>query len=377
MKDRERQGQPTFHDSRGPREVDVPYLVRAGAAWTWRLGVIGLGILALLWLVAFFQVIVVPVLVAVLLTALLSPLVNGMHRRGVPRGLAVALALLGGMALLVGLLVLVGTQFASGLPDLVNQAAAGFDQVRQWLVDGPLGLSDAQLQSWVDRATAQVSGNNEQLVAGALSFTSTAGHVIAGLFLVLFATIFFLYDGRRIWRWTLRLLPASARGPMDGAGQRGWLTLTSYVKATIAVAFVDAVGIGAGAAVLQVPLAVPLAVLVFLGAFVPIVGAFVSGSVAVLVALVAQGPVVALLMLAVVLGVQQLESHVLQPFLLGRAVAVHPLAVILAIAAGVLVAGIVGALFAVPLVAVVNTMLNHLAGSGVDVEDIEAPVARE
>jgi predicted PurR-regulated permease PerM len=158
-----------------------------------------------------------------------------------------------------------------------------------------------------------------------------------------------------------------------GAGTRAWATLTSFVRATLIVAFVDGLGVGIGAAVLGVPLALPLGVLVFIGAFVPIVGALVSGGVAVLVALVSGGPVEALIMLAVVIGVQQVEAHALQPFLLGRAVQVHPLGVILAIAAGVLLAGIVGALFAVPLVAVVNVVAVYLSGD----EEDEGPNPEE
>jgi predicted PurR-regulated permease PerM len=188
--------------------------------------------------------------------------------------------------------------------------------------------------------------------------------VLAGVFIALFSTYFFLAQGRAIWVWLVRLLPRAAHHRLDVAAQRGWVTLTSFVRATVVVALTDAVGISLGAAVLGVPLVVPLGVLVFLGAFVPVVGALVSGSVAVLIALVAVGPVKALLMLAVVIGVQQLESHVLQPFLLGRAVSVHPLAVILGIAAGALVAGILGALFAVPLIAMGNTMVLSLAGRG-------------
>ena len=347
------------------REVQIPYGVRAGAAWTWRLALIGAGVFAVLYLVAFFQVIIVPVLVAVLVSALLAPLVNRMVSVGTPRGVAVAVSLLVTILVVVGLLVAVGTQIATGFADLADQAGEGFRQVQQWLTDGPLHLSNAQIDDYVARAREQLSGNSEQLVSGALSFTSTAGHVVTGAFLALFASIFFLLDGRRIWRWLVHLLPSGVREPMDGAGLRGWVTLTAYVRATIAVAVVDALGIGIGAAILGVPLAVPLGVLVFLASFVPIIGALVSGGVAVLVALVSHGPVVALIMLAIVVAVQQLESHVLQPFLLGRAVSVHPLAVILSIAAGVLVAGVVGALFAVPLVAVANTMIGHLARSPV------------
>jgi predicted PurR-regulated permease PerM len=223
-----------------------------------------------------------------------------------------------------------------------------------------------------------LSGNGDQLVTGALAATSTAGHVVTGLFLTLFTTYFFLAQGTSIWAWLVRLLPRPARRPLDEAARRGWVTLTAFVRATILVALTDAVGIGLGAALLGVPLAFPLGVLVFLAAFVPVVGALVSGSVAVLIALVAVGPVKALIMLGVVVVVQQLESHVLQPFLLGRAVSVHPLAVILGIAAGALTAGILGALFAVPLVAVGHTVAVSLSGREDDLgEPGESPVGAD
>jgi predicted PurR-regulated permease PerM len=217
-----------------------------------------------------------------------------------------------------------------------------------------------QINNWIDQAQQSASANSSRLVSGALGVASTAADVGSGLFIALFSTFFFLSTGDRIWRFVVSLFPRNARPRVDGAAVRAWATLTAYVRATVIVAAVDAIGIGAAAAILGVPLAVPIAVLVFLGAFVPIVGAFVTGVVAVLVALVSKGFVVALIMLGAVILVQQLEAHVLQPFLLGRAVEVHPLAVILSIGAGVLVAGIIGALFAVPLVAVGHVVAQYL-----------------
>jgi len=190
---------------------------------------------------------------------------------------------------------------------------------------------------------------------------STVGHVFTGFFIALFTVIFLLYDGARIWSWIVRLFPRDAREAVDSSGQVAWVSLTAFVRATILVALVDALGIGLTAYFLDVPLALAIGVLVFLGAFVPVVGAFVSGAAACLVALVDQGPAVALAMFAAVLVVQQLESHVLQPFLMGRFVQLHPLAVILAIAAGVVVAGIIGALVAVPIAAVANAVVTNLA----------------
>jgi predicted PurR-regulated permease PerM len=190
---------------------------------------------------------------------------------------------------------------------------------------------------------------------------SAVGHVVAGFFITLFATYFFLADGDRIWTWVVRLAPRVARERIDSSGKVAWISLVQFVRATVIVAAVDAVGVMIGAAVLDVPFVLAIGVLVFLGGFVPLIGATIAGVVAVLVALVDQGPLTALLMLAVVIGVQQLEGHVLQPFLLGRWVALHPLGVIFAIAGGVLVAGVVGALVAVPLAAATNAVVLHLA----------------
>ncbi|MDP9028111.1 MAG: AI-2E family transporter, partial [Actinomycetota bacterium] len=177
---------------------------------------------------------------------------------------------------------------------------------------------------------------------------------------------FLLIDGRGIWHWLVKLFPVRARAAMIGAGEAGWITLTTFVKVQIFVAFVDAVGIGLGAFILGLftggfPLVIPIAIAVFLGSFIPLVGAVATGAIAVFVALVYLGPVPALIMLGVVILVQQLEGHVLQPFVMGNAVKVHPLAVVLAVATGALIGGIPGALFAVPLAATLNVMVGYAA----------------
>ena len=349
-------------DERGLGADSMPNGVRVAAAWSWRLLVIAALVYLLVRVIGTLQVLVVPVLVALLLVALVRPVADLVARARVPRAVASLLTLVAVLALVIGLVALVGTQLASGFPELQRQATAGLGEVERWLNGPPLHLTTTQLTQYLQSAQRSLTGGRDQLLSGALAATATAGHVVAGVFLTLFASYFFLAQGDSIWAWVVRLLPRVARRPVDEAGRRGWVTLTSFVRATVLVALTDALGIGIGAVALGVPLALPLAVLVLLGSFVPIVGALVSGSFAVLIALVAQGPFTALLMLAVVIVVQQLESHVLQPFLLGRAVRVHPLAVILAIAAGVLLAGIVGALFAVPLVAVANTVVASLVG---------------
>jgi predicted PurR-regulated permease PerM len=332
------------------------------AAWCWRLlviaGALGVGI----YILATLQLVIVPLLVAILLNALVQPVAAALVRRRVPNTLAAALVMVGSLGV-IGLLVwLVVHEFRAGYADLAGRVDEGIDKIRDWLVTGPLQLSQEQLDSAIESAKNSLRENRSTLTAGAVRGATTAGHVLAGALLTLFATFFLLKDGRLIWTWVVRLFPAAAHRHVHGAGDRAWRTLVSYVRATIAVAAVDALGIGLAVALLRVPLALPLGVLVFLGAFIPIIGATLSGLVAVLVALVANGPTTALLVLAAVILVQQLEGHVLQPLLLGRAVRVHPLAVVFSIAAGVLLAGIIGALVAVPVVAVANTVAGYLSG---------------
>lgn len=357
------------------RPLTIPYAVRLAAGWSWRLLIIGLATAAFLFLVVQLRVIVVPVLVAMLVTALAIPVADGLERAGVKRGLAAGITLVGGLLVVTGLLTIVGQQIASGFGDLAQQVTSGIDQIHNWLVTGPLKLSDAQISSAFDAARDAISGSNAELTQGALKVGTTVGHVATGFFLVLFSTYFMLYEGDRIWAWIVRIFPRAARDRVDSSGLRAWVSLTAFVRATVLVALVDAIGIMGVALILRIPLAVPIGVLVFLGSFIPIIGALISGAVAVLVALVVKGPVIALVMLGGVIAVQQLEAHILQPFLLGRLVRLHPLAIILSIGAGVFIAGIVGALFAVPLVAMVNAVVSHLAGNDDPPHDTAAVVS--
>jgi predicted PurR-regulated permease PerM len=250
--------------------------------------------------------------------------------------------------------------FLGQLDNLSTQVGDGVQEVQNWLATGPLHISQDQVNDALTRLRESITSNRSALTTGALNTATTVGELAAGFFLTLFTLFFFLRDGGQIWRFLCRLLPRQARVPTARAGHYAWHTLVSYVHATVLVAFVDAIGIGAGVAILRVPLALPLAALVFLGAFIPVVGATLTGAIAVLVALVTVGPIKALIVLGVVIAVQQLEGHVLQPLIMGRAVALHPLAVILSIASGVVLAGIVGGLVAVPILAVLNTAIRYL-----------------
>jgi predicted PurR-regulated permease PerM len=359
-------------DEHAPEE-EVPRGVRVAAAWTWRVLVIAAGVYALAWVAARLSTVLIPVAVALLLAALLHRPVAYLRSRGAPRSLSAAVVLVGGLAVVGGTLGVVVNAMVAGFADLSSNVTQGVDKVRDWLVAGPLGLSQTQIDNYIDSATKAVSDNRSTITSGALSTASTVGHVLAGFFIVLFVTFFFLRDGAQIWAFLTRFLPRGARLPVWRAGNDAWETLHAYVKATVFVAFVDALGIGIGAAVLGVPLALPLGALVFLSSFIPVVGATLSGAVAILVALVAEGPVTALIMLAIVVAVQQLEGHVLQPFVMGRAVALHPLAVILVLTAGIVIAGIVGGLIAVPILAVLNTAVRSLATSRLSLASRNGP----
>jgi predicted PurR-regulated permease PerM len=351
-------------------DQDIPYGVRIAASWAWRIGLILLVAGALVWLLSKVSFLIIPVMVAALLAGLLSPVVGWLARHRVPNGLAVAITILGFIGVIAGALALVGRQLVSGFSELWSQALVGIQQVQAWLSEGPLHLTAAQIDQYIKEATAALQNNSSSILTGALNFGSTAGHFAAGLILSLFILIFFLLEGSRIWGFLVRLLPRKARAATYGAGRRGWASMVSYARIQMFVAFVDAVGIGAGAAIIGVPLALPLGVLVFLGSFIPIVGALVTGAVAVLLALVANGPVNALIMLGIVLLVQQLESHILQPLVMGKAVALHPVAVILSVAAGSYLAGIPGALFSVPILAVANTSIRYIAGRTWEHEEV-------
>lgn len=358
--------------------AQVPWGIDLAAAWSWRLIIIAGAVYGLAWVLAYFAVITMPLAISLLIAALVGPAVGWLQRTGVPRGLAAGIVMIVGITTVGLLLTYVGQQVAAGAQDLADSVVEGLGQVKRWLREGPLNLSDSQLNGWIESVQRTITENSREgsAVTRLTELGTAVGHVFAGFFIVLFSTYFFLADGRRIWAWLVRLAPRAAREHVDGSGRVAWVSLTQFVRATVLVALADAVGVMVVAAILGVPFVLAIGVLVFLGAFIPMVGATVAGSVAILVALVDQGPITALLMLAGVIVVQQIEGHVLQPFLMGRFVSVHPLGVIVGIGCGVLVAGIAGALIAVPLVAAGNAVVNHLARDR-EPEDYESPVVTE
>jgi predicted PurR-regulated permease PerM len=336
-------------------DESVTPLVRKTAAWAWRLLVVFATIVTLLWAVKRLELIVVPVALATMLAALLSPAVDFLHRRGAPRGGAVALVLLGGIAVVGGILAFVISQFIKGAPALVDQVSTSIKGVGDWLTNGPLHINQQQIDQFRKSAIDALQNNQEKLTSGALSTAGTVTEIVTGALLVLFTLIFVLHGGRNIFAFVTKIFPENVRDRVRDAGRAGFHSLIGYVRATFLVALVDALGIGTGLAIMGIPLALPLASLVFLGAFIPLVGAVIAGFLAVIVALIAKGWIFALITLGLIIAVQQLEGHVLQPLVMGRAVSIHPLAVVLAIAGGGVLAGIVGALLAVPTMAFLNS----------------------
>jgi putative heme transporter len=341
-------------------DASVEPLVRKTAAWAWRLLVILAAAVAVIWVVSRLEVIVVPILLALMVSALLVPPVDWLDRRGLPRGGAVMLVLLGGFALLGGILAFVVTQFISGLPDLTEQVTRSIDTTRKWLIEGPAHLRSEQITNAGNAAVQALHNNQAKLTSGALSTAATITELLTAAVLVLFTLIFFLYGGRNIWQYVVKVFPPGVRDRVLEAGHAGYGSLIGYVRATFLVALTDAAGVGTGLAIMGVPLALPLASLVFLGAFIPLIGALISGLVAVVVALLAKGIVYALLTLGLLIVINQMEAHLLQPLVMGRAVSIHPLAVVLAISTGGVLAGIVGALLAVPTVAFLNNAMQVL-----------------
>ncbi|QHC56480.1 AI-2E family transporter [Rathayibacter tanaceti] len=347
---------------------DVAPGMRIAAAWSWRFLAVAAVLYLVVRLVSMLPVIVVPVLIALLLTALLTPLRDRLERLHLPRPLAVLVSILAMLMALTGLVGLVIVQSRTGFNGVGARALDAVDGVEAWLRSPPLSLSDVQLGDWAQRAVSWADAQAATIASGALAVGSQVAEVFAGTLLTLFSLIFLLLDGRRIWRWILRLLPQRARPAMEHAGAAGWRTLSQFVLAQLGVAAINAVGIGIGALALQLPLVVPIAIVVFLGSFVPILGAIATGALAAVVALLFSGPVAALVMIGVVIVVHLLEGHVLQPLILGTAVKVHPLAVVLGVATGLEVAGLAGALFAVPTIATLNAAITALrtrpAGTG-------------
>lgn len=348
--------QPT--DSEG---VVVPPGILRATEWAWRILVIGGAVALVLFVLVQLNFIVIPLLVAILLAALAAPLNELLLKLRFPRWLATVSTLVIFLSVITALVWLVVNEVIRGWEKVVGRIPALYDDLSAFLLTSPLEISDSQLRAWFTQVTGELEIDSTWLLNGALSFTSSIGAWLVGFGIALFALVFFVHDGQKIWAFVTGFFPKDARGAVYGAGLAGWGTLLTFVRVQVFVAFVDAVGIGLGALFLGLPLVVPIAVAVFLGGFVPFIGATVTGAFAVLVALVFEGPFIALIMLIIVVAVQQIESQIIQPLVMGKAVKIHPLGVVVAVAVGGYFAGIPGVLFAVPVVALGNVVVQYLA----------------
>lgn len=337
----------------------MPHVLRDAAAIGWRVLVVAAVVVAAAYLLASLRLIFLPVVVALLLSTLLGPPAGWLRARGWPGSLAALAVLAGGLLVLAALLTLLAPAVARELDDLNLNLREGLERVEEWGADW-LGIPERHVDTAVDRAREAVAVSDGLIAQGALTGALVALEVVAGLLLSLVLTFFFVRDGGDLWRWLVNLFPSRVRRDVDEVGRRGWELLRGYIRGTAIVALVDAVAIGIVLLVVGVPLVVPLALLVFVGAFVPLVGGFVAGAAAALVALATQGVTAAVIVAAAAVVIQQLEGDLLQPVVVGRAVKLHPVAVLLAVTAGAIVWGIPGAFLGVPVAAVANQAGSYL-----------------
>ncbi|WP_084772031.1 AI-2E family transporter [Nonomuraea candida] len=341
-----------------PTKLVPPVLARM-AAWAGCLILVGVVVYFLAQVIARLAFVALPVAIALLLTALLFPLTRGLRNAGMRPIYATWITMLVALAVLAGTGWLVGARASEEFPNLVKQVQETARAVQEWLITGPLHLKEAQITGYVDEIAAMVNAQRTAITGTVLSAGAVAFEVLASIVLLLFVTFFLLKDGDRIWAWFLKAFGGVAPR-VDRAGRAAWTTLSHYVQGTVAVAAVHGLIMGIVLAGMGVPLWAPLAVLIFFASFIPIVGIFFAGTVATLVTLGAKGLVYALIFLGILIVEQQLENHVLQPLIVGRALNFHPLAIILVLAIGGILAGIAGAAVAVPVAAVIYRALPEL-----------------
>lgn len=337
----------------------VPEWLATATAWTWRMLVLLVGVMAVLWILSRLLVVTLPVIVALILATLCAPPATWLRDRGFKPGAAAGIVVIGGLVAIVGILAVLTPTFADQIGELGPRLADAWDAVLNWLETGPLGYDRARLENLVSSVGQRASESSGEIVSGVLTGAAFVAQAILGLLLLIVLLFFFVKDGDDITAWFIARTPPRHRDTLRAIGRRAWEALAGYVRGTAMIATIDAIGIMIGMLILGVPLVGPLTLLVFLGGFLPVIGAFTAGLIAVLVALTVDW-VTAVLLLAVILGVQQLEGNFLQPTIMRRAVALHPVVVLVALTAGAALAGVVGAFLAVPVAAAVAAVGNEL-----------------
>jgi putative heme transporter len=338
----------------------VPLPLKRSGLWSAYLLLTLAGFLAVLYLIVRLKLIFIPVFVALLITTLLAPLATYLRNRGWRPLLATWAVILGSLIVLSGIVAVLIPQFTSQFDEMKTRATQGFDDVVKWLGEGPLNISEQDLDRYLEQATQRIQENSESITGGILSSLTVTFEFIAGILLVFVLVFFFLKDGNQIWDWFKRQAARDNRDHIDEMGRRAWSTLTGYVRGTAFIALVDATLIGVALLMVGNPLWIPLAVITFFGAFFPIVGAVVAGAIAALVTLVTNGVADALIITAVIVLIQQIEGDVLQPVVMGKAVRLHPIVILIVLTAGAILGGIAGAFVSVPATAVAATVGNYL-----------------
>jgi predicted PurR-regulated permease PerM len=348
---------------RPPRPPDVPRGLVTASELGWRFLVVVAAVAVLAYALWYVRLVALPAFIALLIATLLVPPVAALVRRGVSRGLATTIVFVTALLVVFGLASLVVPPFISELGVLADTVAGGAQELGRLVASGPFGITEAEVQRAVDSASQRLQASSGQIASGVLSGAMIFGQIVASALLTAVLVFFFVKDGAWLWSWIVRLFPRRIRARVDQAGDTGWSVLSAYVRGVVLVATIDAVFIGIGMTLVGMPLVLPLAVLTFVAAFVPIIGAVVAGSAAVLIALVSNGVGAALVVLGIVLLVQQLEGNVLYPLIMRRTMEMHPVATLMAVGAGGVLAGIIGALVAIPITAVVATTIPILRGT--------------
>lgn len=338
----------------------VPRWLRSGAAIAWRLLAILAAIAATVYTLAYLRVVVLPVIIALLLSTVLRPPARWLTRHRFSDAAAAGTVLVLAIAILASAVAMAGAAVGRQFSDLADSVKDGIRQAGDALAQPPFNLSEADIQDKIDEYVHKLSDSSSSLTDGALHGAIVVGELFTGLIITLLLLFFFIKDGPELWRWVVETFGGRQRTRMDEMAQRCYTALSGYVRGLVLVGIADATMIGTGLLILGVPLIAPLMLLTFLGAFIPLIGAFSAGLAAVLIALVSGGPVTALIVLGLVIAVQQVEGHILYPIIMGRTVKVHPIAVILALAVGGISAGIIGVFISVPIVTVAATALAYL-----------------
>ncbi len=338
----------------------VPSWLATAAAWSWRLLLLALALYLIARVLGIIYIVVVPCIAALLLTAILEPLTSRLRRAGLPNMAATWITLLIAFIVVGGLVTLVANRVSADYPTLVSEAKRTTAQVQSWLAGPPFHVKNTNVEKYLNNIPNYISTHRSVVEGTVVTGGKIASEFFGGLVLMLFVTFFLLKDGERIWGWFLGALRTPTARRVDRAGHASWLVLVYYMRGTVVVAAIHAIVIGLVLWFMGVPLAVPLGVLVFLAAFVPLIGLLIAGALAILVTLATQGWLDAVILLGILIVEDQLEAHLLQPQVVGKMIRLHPLAVILSLAVGGVLAGIPGAVVAVPIVAVVTRALPEL-----------------